>query len=933
MSKSNYLALVVFMLASFASWNVFASAKEAAVYYEKALTEYNKENYKSAEIQLKNAIQQDSAYLAAYILLAKTHLVNGNGAGAEKEIKRAMQQGADKQLALPLLADALIIQNKYAEVLERIPNSGYSADFQSSLLLSRGEAQMELRQFDEALKTFEEAQLLQPSSQGPYLGIASVRIAERNYEEAERQISRALDIDINSAQAWQLKASIKHAENNIEKTFEFYNRSLSSDPLLLSSLLGRASLYYDTQQYSKALVDLELLTEKYPLEPRVSYLKQSVLKALGEENKAHEILSNTYAYLEKIPFENIKQHASMLLLAGVVSFEIKQFEKSLTYLREYNARYPGEHYPQKLLGTVLLTKSEYREAAHLLELVNKRQPGDYQVLTLLGSAYMNMRLYGKANDLLEQAIKLRDTASPARMQKAFNEIKFGNRDIALEELKKLFDLSLDPRSGLMLTTLYMKDDDFVRAEQVSQRIIDNDAEHLVARNILGVTQIELGKYELARKNFKYILSRQGDFFPANMNLVKLDSMTGDISQAEERLNILLDKKRNLPTVYLALSKLSQQQKKMEDALRWAEKSYDANEKNVSAILHLTRLYLALGEPVKALRIAESGAIKYSDNVIIKQVHGESLLAAGKIKRAQLEFKDISKLASYDARLLYKVSRLQFEAGDIDGGVWSLKKAVEGDSAYIPARHALIEALISLKKLDSAKVQLSLFKAYDLEPLYLRLQGDWYLASKLHKNALSSYKASMTLEPRGDTAARLFKVYAASGDLTEGIEVLKNWLTKENSDIRATNLLAEAYMTSGDRESAVKLFEEVINDNSQHAGAMNNLAVIYLEQGKFSQALDYAKKAQKISPGNPAFNDTLGWALTQSGNPQEGILYLRNANARVTENAEIKYHIAATLAKLGRAEEALSELNSIFSKSSQSFPSKEAATKLQRSLAQ
>jgi len=933
MSKSNYLVLVVFILLSFASWNVFAGTKEAAVYYEKALTEYNKKNYKSAEIQLKNAIQQDSAYLAAYILLAKTHLVNGNGAGAEKEIKRAMKQGADKQLALPLLADALIIQNKYAEVLERIPALGFNPDFQSTLLLSRGEAHMELRQIDEALKTFEEAQFLQPSSQGPYLGIASVRIAERNYEEAERQISRALDININSAQAWQLKASIKHAENNIEKTFEFYDRSLSNDPFLLSSLLGRASLYYDTQQYDKALVDLDLLTEKYPLEPRVSYLKQSVLRAQGNDKKADEILSNTYAYLEKIPFENIKKHASMLLLAGVVSYEIAQYEKALTYLKEYNTRYPGEHYPQKLLGTVLLTKNAYREAAHLLELVNKRQPGDYQVLTLLGSAYMNMRLYGKANDLLEEAIKLRESASPARMQKAFNELKFGNRDIALEELEKLFELSLDPRSGLMLTTLYMKGDDFVRAEKITQQIVDNDAEHLVARNILGVTQIELGKYDLARKNFKYILSRQGDFFPANMNLVKLDSMTGNIPRAEERLNVLLDKKRNLPTVYLALSKLSQQQNKVEDALRWAEKSYDADDKNISAILHLTRLYLTLGDSVKALRIAESGAIKYSDNVIIKQVHGESLLAAGKIKRAQLEFKDISKLASYDAKLLYKVSRLQFEASDIDGGIWSLKKAVEGDSAYIPARHALIEALISLKKLDSAKEQLSHFKQYDLDPLYLRLQGDWYLASKTYERALESYKRSMQLDPKGDTAAQLFRVYAASGDLTSGIAVLKNWLEKENGDIRAKNLLAEAYMTSGNQKSAVKLFEEVINDNPKHAGALNNLAVIYLEQGMFAQALDYAKKAQAISPSNPAFNDTLGWSLTKSGNPQEGILYLRNANARVTENAEIKYHIAATLAKLGRTEEALSELNSIISKPSQPFPSKEAATKLHRSLAQ
>ncbi|MDX1812307.1 MAG: PEP-CTERM system TPR-repeat protein PrsT, partial [Gammaproteobacteria bacterium] len=604
MSKKIKTLSLAISLACVLSPNAFADTKEAASYYEKALTDYNNKNYKSAELQLKNAIQQDSRYLAAYILLARTYLVNGNGAGAEKEIARAIRQGADKQLTLPILADALIIQNKYAEVLEKIPASGLESKLQSTLLLSRGEAYLETRDYENAFSSYQQAQILQPTTQGPYLGLASIYIAERNYKKAEEQIARALDINQVSAAAWQLKASIQHAEGNISKAMEYYNKSLKADPVLLASLLGRASLYFDTDQLDKALKDLDILTEKYPLEPRVSYLKYSVLSAKGETEKAKEILANTYAYLEKIPFENIKVHASMLLLAGVVSYEIKQYEKAWTYLKEYNRRFPGEVYAEKLLGSVLLTKNEYREAAHLLENVYKRQPNDYQVLTLLGSAYMQMRLYGKANEIFEQAISLGGRAAPARMQKAFNELKFGKEDAALNELKKLFALSNDPRSGLMLTTMFMKKRDYRNAAKTAQAILNKDPDHIIARNFLGVSQIELGTLSEARKNFKLILSQQSDFFPANMNLVKLDMIEGKLDLAEERLLVLLDKKRNLSTVMLALSKLEQQRNNAGEALRWAEKAYDADDKNVSAIVQLTRLQLKAGNVEKALRVAQ-----------------------------------------------------------------------------------------------------------------------------------------------------------------------------------------------------------------------------------------------------------------------------------------------------------------------------------------
>ena len=139
------------------------------------------------------------------------------------------------------------------------------------------------------------------------------------------------------------------------------------------------------------------------------------------------------------------------------------------------------------------------------------------------------------------------------------------------------------------------------------------------------------------------------------------------------------------------------------------------------------------------------------------------------------------------------------------------------------------------------------------------------------------------------------------------------------------------MSKKQNQKAAKLFNEVILAMPDHASALNNLAVVQQQQGNLAEALDLARKAQQLAPNNPAFNDTLGWVLSENGNPEEGILHLRNAYTRATQNGEIRYHIAAALVKLNRQSEAIAELDSLLNESNISFPSKEQAVALRKSL--
>ena len=88
---------------------------------------------------------------------------------------------------------------------------------------------------------------------------------------------------------------------------------------------------------------------------------------------------------------------------------------------------------------------------------------------------------------------------------------------------------------------------------------------------------------------------------------------------------------------------------------------------------------------------------------------------------------------------------------------------------------------------------------------------------------------------------------------------------------------------------------------------NNLANIYLQED-LALALQYINKALVLDNVNASFLDTQGWILVLQENYQQGLNVLRLAYSMDSSNPSNRYHIAYTLAKLGRNAEALIELD-------------------------
>ena len=90
----------------------------AEEYLAKANQHIANSDYKSAVIELKNALKLDSQAAEARYLLGTAYLESGDMASARKELDRALQLGWSGEDLQPKLARALLAQGEFAKVRE-----------------------------------------------------------------------------------------------------------------------------------------------------------------------------------------------------------------------------------------------------------------------------------------------------------------------------------------------------------------------------------------------------------------------------------------------------------------------------------------------------------------------------------------------------------------------------------------------------------------------------------------------------------------------------------------------------------------------------------------------------------------------------------------------------------------------------------------------
>lgn len=891
------------------AFSASAWSQSAAELYEQGLVAYNEGEVRTARIHLKNALKEDPDLLSALLLLGRIHLAFGNGADAEEQFMAARRLGAHRSQTLVPLAQAYLLQGKAQQVISDLFPLGVDAKEDAELLALRGQAHLDLGENYEAQRAFDQAWERAPSSVPALIGRVQTRLARGTLDEALADVKRVLELEPKHAQALFLKASIERGLGDPESALASFEATLEVEPAYFPAQVGRIGVLLELDRIEEAAAAVAQVRNAIPQDPRALYLSAIVANRQGDEQAAAKVLQEAESLLAQMPGELIENHSPTLLLAAMIAFSMEKWEQAGDYLDHYHRRHPHEIGPRKLLAEIFLKRAQYASAIAMLEPVIQLAPTDHTAMSLLADAYMRDGFHLKASQILDQAIRAKGDDLALQTQQAVNAFALGRSGQAIDQLSEILAARPDQdAAGAALAAMLIKKRQYERAAGIADDLVRRHPQNLTHLNLKAVAQLALGDKEAALESLNAALAIDPRFVPARLNSAKLDLNDGRASKARARLEALLDDVPNHTGAMLELARAYEALGLEQDAVRWAQNALDTDPYSGAAGVYLTDLLLKTGETAKAVVVAEAMELRTPDDAEVLAAVARAYIASGQRSSAQAVLQKTSSVAGYDARALLRIAALQQQAGDLNGAVWSLQKAMDGEPNFVPARVRLGEILAMLGRFEKADlVAKSLRRDFPDEPFGYHLMGLIAQRQGEEETALDNYLAA--LERKQDSpilAIRAFEARRSVDGDAEALAFLGGWVEKHPDDTIARQALAEAFFRAGRLDEAQELFEQTFAEVPDSALLLNNLALVLLDRND-PRALEYAQKAHELLPNLPQVGDTLGWVLVRTGRHLEGLKHLRDAQSRGADDPVISYHIAVALNELGRPEEAIAEL--------------------------
>jgi len=126
-------------------------------------------------------------------------------------------------------------------------------------------------------------------------------------------------------------------------------------------------------------------------------------------------------------------------------------------------------------------------------------------------------------------------------------------------------------------------------------------------------------------------------------------------------------------------------------------------------------------------------------------------------------------------------------------------------------------------------------------------------------------------------------------------------------MRFYSYLGESYHKVGQHEKSDEAYDKALKIDANNVFVLNNYAYyLSLRKVKLEKAAQMAKKANELVPNQSSFEDTYAWVLFQQGKYTEALEWIKKAMAHTSPNGELLEHHGDILFKAGNTSLALEE---------------------------
>ena len=511
---------------------------------------------------------------------------------------------------------------------------------------------------------------------------------------------------------------------------------------------------------------------------------------------------------------------------------------------------------------------------------------------------------------------------------------------AIEACKKAITIDKShPYPRNILGRTYFDRQEYKKAIASFQKAVELVPNFLPAYVNLGAVYFLMGDLTQSINHFQKAIKLNSNSYSAHYGLAVVYESEGKIFLALEEFKKSLELNPDNPTALQKLGELQLKAEKYKDALSTGEKMSKQGVEGAYEMLGDVALHL--GDTKGAIRYLEKApansytadylrgfcfmiegnhneALKYMENVLQKNKEHFGAYAA----RIALKFylgqriipeKELSKKWGETLdKLLY------FMAGSVYAADENWSDAIKN---WIAAENLI--GGFSVQGIDLDTLAKGMKKD---EFRYLNL-GVLYYFKNLNQNALSEFEQALKIN-KDSILANYWaaQVHLKKGERTKAVNFLKNATQKAPSFFTALYAIGELnflmgkleiatqyyqrastvkkdagiliklgliFENSKEYEKAEKQYEEVTRLFPDLFVGYNQLAWVYAKRGvELEKAMDLAKKADELQPGNASILDTIGWIYFKNNQYDKSIEYLENAIKITPQNPSILYHLGA-----------------------------------------
>lgn len=867
--------------------------------YENGFRSYQAGDYRTARIQLLNALKANPNNALARIMMARTALALGNGVEAQTELETAIEDGTPRSKVQHLMAHALLLQGKADQASQILDSTDFEPQFAGYAARLRGQVAAGNRDLETAEREFNRALALSPDDLDTVNVVARFLLALGQADEAKALLQPALQKRPGHIQSLITMGNIARRSEGLEASLPYFNRAVEVDRNSLEGLLERAATLGDLNRDEEARADLERINGLVNNHPMALYLEAVLETREGNTDKARQLMQQTRGM--------VNEFAPAMMLQGLLALDAGNVDTANDFLGRLVGRVPNSVTARKLYASAQMQKGDAEGALNTIQPILDADAADARTYAIAGAAMARTGNAQQAQAYLQQAEEMSGDSS-VQNQLAMTQLMEGDTELAERTVQDVLNKDQESLSGLMMLALInMKDADFEEAEAASQRIIKAHPQLPIGYNLLGGALIGQGDRAKAEQAFRTALDKKPDYAEARRNLAQILIAKGDTGAAKDELRKVVNDNNRDTRALMTLAEIAGQQGDRREQLEWLQQATSVDRDAPAPRIALADAYLAANQPDRAQNEASSLLRDFPEN-------SAALLAAARIYEASGRQDQLvslfDRMVSVDSdRLLPRIllGRALQANGETDDARRAFQRAltITGENTT-PAYLELIALEAREGRIDQAREWAVRLRNEQPDSNVAEVAlGRAYLLADRPKDALAALSAARKKTFDLSTARAIAQAYSELGRDADAIKILQAYKKENPKDPGSLGSIAELQLNAGQYRQAAANYESLRKViGNRDPGVLNNLAYAYL-QIKDPRAVPVAKLAYDMAPANPAIADTYAWALLRTGGDKAlALKLLRRASSTVPGNPEIRYHLAQAYLANGQRSEAL-----------------------------